>query len=499
MAETEAQVKEVVKTTIAETDKLQDSSSNSSSNDIELITEEEYNKLSEEEKAEYIRYNPSMSDEAVAALIKQANAQMAVLGQLAPAIEKIKVMPQPLPAEQINKALDSFEKAMKLVDPIEQLVKVEPIGTLAKPVVAVLNATFQVIGMAFLIEFYLARGATIFTDQICEAWDNLNVDKIADDIKEVKEMAEEQKTAGIKQEIDIEKLPTEEMKKKVSELEDSVEMMTSTLDIMGAATRAMDITVKAVYSQMSYEQMMKNIGKTLGKLGVDTSPLEQPTAEQTRAFDKLIPSPKVNMEKMKKSLDGLKNDKKYISIDDMSKLNSGGAGKKVSLSDKLSEHFTVNDLCYSDEAKKAGIENLPGEKEVENLKLLCQNILEPVYAHYGRPIITSGFRTLQLNKIINPETSQTGQNQNISQHCYGQAADIEVYGVMTPDLADWIAKNCEYDQIIVEKCTKLYCDPNSGWVHVSYKKSGNRHEKWQTPTGRKPYTAGFPKIPKNLA
>ena len=256
MADTQEQAKQVVKTTIAETDKLTSSSNNNSDSvNVELITEEEYNKLPEEEKAQYIRYNPSMSDEAVAALIKKANAQMAVLGQLAPAIEKIKVMPQPLPAEQINKALDNFEKAMSLLDPIEALVNTEPVGTLAKPVVAILNATFQVIGMAFLIEFYLARGATIFTDQVCEAWDNLNVDKIADDIKEVKELAEEQKSAGVNQEVNLEALPTEEMKKKVSELEDSVEMMTSTLDIMGAATRAIDITVKAVYSQMSYEQM----------------------------------------------------------------------------------------------------------------------------------------------------------------------------------------------------------------------------------------------------
>ena len=91
---------------------------------VELITEEQYNALPEAEKPDWIRYNPSMSDEAVAALIKQANAQLEVLGKLAPAIEQIKVMPQPLPAEQVNKALDSLEKSMKLLDPIKALTKV---------------------------------------------------------------------------------------------------------------------------------------------------------------------------------------------------------------------------------------------------------------------------------------------------------------------------------------------------------------------------------------
>jgi zinc D-Ala-D-Ala carboxypeptidase len=53
-----------------------------------------------------------------------------------------------------------------------------------------------------------------------------------------------------------------------------------------------------------------------------------------------------------------------------------------------------------------------------------------------------------------------------SQHCKGQAADIEVPGVANGDVAEWIVENCDFDQLILEFYTPGI--PDSGWVHVSY-------------------------------
>jgi hypothetical protein len=59
-----------------------------------------------------------------------------------------------------------------------------------------------------------------------------------------------------------------------------------------------------------------------------------------------------------------------------------------------------------------------------------------------------------------------------SQHCNGQAADFESFSTPNPDLAKWITKNLDFDQIILEFYDGK--DPNSGWVHCSYNLMGNR-------------------------
>ena len=91
-------------------------------------------------------------------------------------------------------------------------------------------------------------------------------------------------------------------------------------------------------------------------------------------------------------------------------------------------------------------------------------MLEPVREHFGPVHINSGFRCPDLNKAVGGTST--------SQHCLGQAADIEVAGVANGDLAAWIAANLDFDQVILECYRKG--QPNSGWVHVSYKDSGNR-------------------------
>ena len=52
------------------------------------------------------------------------------------------------------------------------------------------------------------------------------------------------------------------------------------------------------------------------------------------------------------------------------------------------------------------------------------------------------------------------------------AVDCEVIGVPNKELADWIVSHLEFDQCILEFWNKN--EINSGWVHVSYNKSGNR-------------------------
>ena len=124
----------------------------------------------------------------------------------------------------------------------------------------------------------------------------------------------------------------------------------------------------------------------------------------------------------------------------------------------LTRNFTLSELTKSDTAIRKGINNNPSAEQVEKLKALCENILQPVRDHFGRVKITSGFRSVDLCLAI-------GSSER-SQHAKAEAADFECPGVDNAELADWIHKNLPYDQLILEFYTPG--EPNSGWIHCSW-------------------------------
>ena len=125
----------------------------------------------------------------------------------------------------------------------------------------------------------------------------------------------------------------------------------------------------------------------------------------------------------------------------------------------LSANFTLKELTKSDTATRLGLDNTPDEATIENLKLLCQEILQPIREHFGKSVtVNSGFRS--------PESNAAVGGSKTSDHCLGRAADIEIDGIPNPELAQWIMDNLDYTQLILEFYTQG--QPNSGWVHVSY-------------------------------
>lgn len=133
----------------------------------------------------------------------------------------------------------------------------------------------------------------------------------------------------------------------------------------------------------------------------------------------------------------------------------------------LSPHFSLAELTKSQTAIRKGIPNVPGPAAVVRLRALCGAVLEPVRAHFGRPLIVgSGYRSPRLNRAIGGAAG--------SQHCRGEAADIEIAGVPNGDIAAWIRDHLAFDQLILEAYTPG--EPASGWVHVSYRAQGCRAE-----------------------
>jgi hypothetical protein len=133
----------------------------------------------------------------------------------------------------------------------------------------------------------------------------------------------------------------------------------------------------------------------------------------------------------------------------------------------LSENFTLQELIYSDTAIRRGIDNKPNDEQIENLKILCENILEPIREYFKAPIIvSSGYRSIPVCEAVGSSSK--------SQHTKGQAADFEIFGIPNKEVSDWIVNNIDYDQCILEFWNEK--EPNSGWVHCSFNIAGNRKQ-----------------------
>jgi hypothetical protein len=106
------------------------------------------------------------------------------------------------------------------------------------------------------------------------------------------------------------------------------------------------------------------------------------------------------------------------------------------------------------------MDNTPHSDEVvQNLTMLCEQVLQPLRDVYGVGIkVNSGYRSPDVNAAVG--------GSRTSDHCKGQAADIEIPGVANADLAQYIADNFNFTQLILEFYTQGV--PDSGWVHVSY-------------------------------
>ena len=134
---------------------------------------------------------------------------------------------------------------------------------------------------------------------------------------------------------------------------------------------------------------------------------------------------------------------------------------------KLSEHFALAEFTRSESAKRHGVSNEPTPEHWENLKVLCEKVLEPIRTKFGPLNISSGYRSKVLNHYIGGSLS--------SQHCEGKAADIDqdgMGGASNTEIFNYIKDNLEFDQMIWE-----FGDNNKpDWVHVSYNEVKNRKQ-----------------------
>ena len=125
----------------------------------------------------------------------------------------------------------------------------------------------------------------------------------------------------------------------------------------------------------------------------------------------------------------------------------------------ISQHISYKESVYSRTATRLGIDNEPNDEQMKNMLNIAQEVFEPLRMWVGGPIkINSFFRSPELNKAIG--------GSGKSQHCHGQAIDLDdTFGRCTnAEMFEFIKKHLDFDQIIWE----FGDEDNPDWVHVSY-------------------------------
>lgn len=130
--------------------------------------------------------------------------------------------------------------------------------------------------------------------------------------------------------------------------------------------------------------------------------------------------------------------------------------------DNISKHITFKEATQSNTAIRFGIKNNPNSIELEAMKLVANELFEPLREWYGKPIkINSFFRCEELNKKVG--------GSKTSGHVLGNSIDIDAGSVEeNRKLFNYIKDNLMFDQLINEY--------NFSWVHISYKKNANRKQ-----------------------
>ena len=134
----------------------------------------------------------------------------------------------------------------------------------------------------------------------------------------------------------------------------------------------------------------------------------------------------------------------------------------------ISKHISYKEGVYSNTATRRGINNTPNDEQLNNMETVAEEIFEPLRAYVNGPIkINSFFRCPELNKAIGGSSK--------SQHCKGQAIDIDdTFGYMTnAEMYYFIKEHLDFDQIIWD----FGSDDNPDWVHISYVSPGKNRNR----------------------
>lgn len=129
----------------------------------------------------------------------------------------------------------------------------------------------------------------------------------------------------------------------------------------------------------------------------------------------------------------------------------------------LTKNFTLEELIKSDTAEKYKISNIPNQTEIENLKAVCEKILQPLRDKFGAIRVTSGYRCRTLNTKLNGSST--------SNHLYGYAVDIQPKKADFMEVYNYIVNNFIFDECFFEK------SKTAKWLHIAYRRNLTNRKK----------------------
>lgn len=122
----------------------------------------------------------------------------------------------------------------------------------------------------------------------------------------------------------------------------------------------------------------------------------------------------------------------------------------------MKNYFTVSELCYSDVARKNGIINTPGIKEMHNLEKITIPHMNIIREFLDCPIVVnSGFRCQELNRKVKGVYN--------SKHLEGLALDGTPIGISVIEAWEKL-KNSKYASLL-DQCI-LYRKKN--FIHFGF-------------------------------
>lgn len=133
---------------------------------------------------------------------------------------------------------------------------------------------------------------------------------------------------------------------------------------------------------------------------------------------------------------------------------------------RLSKNFVLGEFVKT----KTGLDNIPNDQEIDNIRALVVNVLQPLRDYFARPlVVSSGFRSQAVNEAVG--------GSETSQHRSGEAADISIEGVTNRQIIDAATfLRLPYDQLIDEQTKDKLSGDIRSWVHVSHAANRRRQE-----------------------
>lgn len=122
------------------------------------------------------------------------------------------------------------------------------------------------------------------------------------------------------------------------------------------------------------------------------------------------------------------------------------------MGERLTAKFTLAELTKT----RFDLDNTPSPQVVENLRTLCEKVLQPLRDAVGPVNVTSGYRSKLVNQAVNGARN--------SDHLFGYAADLQSPDGDHRKIYDWLKANAMFSQLIYE----FGNDAQPQWVHVSY-------------------------------